>query len=233
MIHLGFEIGSGDPVSVPEGHTIFLGQSQLAGKTTALEGLAVRSGYPCLAFITKIREGSFKRVPRELLHPTAPFYEETMEWRNVRDLCEAVTEENWDKFDRRALRSVCRKGHFGRRTSKLFAQWPKPKTISDVVDNLEIALENATGTREMVLGAIHDDLCDALDDIKKIQKRCSPPKLRIGINVVNLERDREHIQSTVVASMIRWIRTHRERTIVALPETWKFTDAQKKTAVGQ
>lgn len=231
-IHLGFEIGSGQPVEIPYGHTVFLGQTQQAGKTTALEAAAVRSGFRVLAFITKTGEASFRRVPRDLLHASPPYYQESVEWRNVRDLCEAVTEENWDRFQRTALRSVCRAGHFGRAGSKHYAKWPRPKTLADVLDNMATALEEASGTREWIFGNIHADLEEALDEIKPLRKICADPQLKIGINVVNLERRREHIQSLVVASMIRWVREHEKKVIIALPETWKFTDAQKRTAVG-
>jgi len=241
MIHLGFEVGTGNPVTVPEGHTVFLGQSNVSGKTTALEGLASRSGYACLAFVTKVKEGAFQRVPKGLLHPLAPYYEETtalrprqkLEWREVRDLCEAVTGDGWDKFERTALRKMCRAGHFGRPGSKLRAEWKKPKTLEELLENMEIALDKATGNREWIIGNIHDDLAEALDEIEPLKKKCRPPDLKIGLNVVNLIREHEHLQSLVVASMLKWVRQKREHTIIALPEAWKFTDAQKRTAVGQ
>jgi hypothetical protein len=234
MIHLGFQVGSGEPVEVPEGHTIFLGLTQ-HGKTSTLVGMAARSGYACLAFSTKVREASFDRIPRELnlLHPTAPYYEDSLDWQDLRNLCEAVTGDAWDRFDKKALRSMLRKGKFGLRGSKRFTQWSKPRTIDELLDNLDIALENASGNRADALGSVQGDLQDALAELKPLKKKCRVPELKIGINLVDLVRQPEHLQSTVVASMIRWVRSHRERTIIALPEAWKFTDARRKTAVGE
>jgi hypothetical protein len=36
-IHLGYEIGTGEPVSIPLQHLAVTGQTQRSGKTTALE----------------------------------------------------------------------------------------------------------------------------------------------------------------------------------------------------
>lgn len=54
---LGYEVGSGNPVSIPFKHTVITGQSQMAGKTTATEALISRSGMKALEFITKRGEG--------------------------------------------------------------------------------------------------------------------------------------------------------------------------------
>ena len=86
MIPLGFQLGTGEAIAIPAAHTVFVGQTQRAGKTTALEACACRSGFSCLAFLTKRGETSF-RVARQI----PPYYsEENFDWRTVRLMCEAV-----------------------------------------------------------------------------------------------------------------------------------------------
>ena len=240
MIHLGYEIDTGNPVEVPEGHTVFLGQTSMAGKTTAAVGMAVRSGYATVAYETKIQEGGFKLVPKGRLHPTPPYYQEggsppdrTFDWHSIRDLCEAVYERPWGPMQETIIRSFCRRGNFGRPDSKLYATWPMPKTMRDVLCNMDIALKKASGNRQWMLQNLADDLAEALDEIRKLKKKSRVPELKIGINVVNLVREPEYLQSLIVASMIKWVRQNRERTIIMLPEAWKFTDAIRRTAVGQ
>src|SRR4051812_40953139 len=81
MIRLGYEIGSGRPVNIPVNHTVLLGQTQLSGKTTAVEALIARSGLRGVAFITKPGEKSFR-----VQTPIPAFFSEATEdeyWKHV------------------------------------------------------------------------------------------------------------------------------------------------------
>lgn len=225
-IHIGFEVGSGDPVVIPIGHTVIVGQTQRAGKTTALEACATRSHRKAIAFITKRGEGSF-RFGREL----APYYEEAIDWRTVRGIAEAITEEKYDKFQRQCLRSVCRAGQSGRPSSKYFAEWPRPESLDDVLRNIRIALNQATGQREMILGELQDDLKSALEEIDRLKARTKPPDPVAGLNVVDLEPYEFHVQAMIIRSVIRWTLRHAEDTIVCLPEAWKFAPAVRRSGV--
>lgn len=226
MIPIGFEVGSGSPVAIPIGHMVIVGQTQRAGKTTALEAAAARSGMKCVAFLTKRGEASFR-----LSRTIQPYYEDHIDWRTVRALCEALTEEKWDKFQRQCLRSVCRMGQAGRPGTKSFVEWPKPETLEDVCKNVGIALTKASGQREMVFGEIQDDLLTAREELAKLKTSCADPDLLPGLNVVDLERYEFHIQSLVIRSLIRWVLQRGERTIVAVPEAWKFVPAQRRSPV--
>ena len=226
MIQLGFESASGAPVHIPHGHMVIVGQTQRAGKTTALEACAARSGAKCLAFLTKRGEGSF-RLAREL----PPYYEDHIDWRTVRAMCEALTEEKWDKFQRQCLRSVCRAGQAGRIGSKLFIEWPHPKTLEEVRQNVSLALSKATGQREMVFGEIQDDLSTAIEELAKLRTTSVEPQLEIGLNVIDLERYEFHIQSLIIRSAIRWVKNHGQQVIVCLPEAWKFAPSQRRSPV--
>ena len=226
MIHLGFEIGSGAPVHVPVGHMVIVGQSQRSGKTTTLEAAATRSGSKCVAFLTKRGEGSF-RLAREL----PPYYEDHTDWRTVRALCEALTEEKWDKFQRQCLRSVCRAGQSGRIGTKSFVEWPKPETLEDVRKNVALALTKATGQRELIFGEIQDDLQTGIEEIAKLKSSSTSIELLPGLNVIDLERYEFHIKSLIIRSVIRWVHQQSEKTIIALPEAWQYAPAQRRSPV--
>jgi hypothetical protein len=226
VIRLGFEVGTGREVRLPLGHMVIVGMTQRAGKTTTLEACAARSAMKCIAFLTKRGEASF-RLSREI----QPYYEDHIDWRTVRALCEALTEEKWDKFQRQCLRSVCRAGQAGRFGTKSFVEWPRPESLEDICKNVAVALTKATGQREMVLGEIQEDLRTAIEELLKLKTQCADPDLKSGLNVIDLERYEFHIQSLVIRSMIRWVLKHGEKTIIAVPEAWKFVPAQRRSPV--
>ncbi len=58
-IHLGFEVGSGNPVQIQPSHIIVTGLTQQSGKTTTLEALITRSGLRAIVFRTKPGEKGF------------------------------------------------------------------------------------------------------------------------------------------------------------------------------
>jgi len=226
VIPLGFELQTGLPVSIPRGHMVIVGQTQRAGKTTTLEACAARSDAKCIAFLTKRGEGSFR-----LAHEILPYYEDHIDWRTVRALCEALTEEKWDKFQRQCLRSVCRAGQAGRPGTRSFVEWPKPDTLEDVCRNVSTALTKATGQRELIFGEIQDDLKTAIEELGKLKAQTAAPDLAEGLNVVDLERYEFHIQSLIIRSVIRWVNRNGANTIVAMPEAWKFAPAQRRSPV--
>ena len=179
-IPLGFALQSGTAVHIPVGHMVIVGQSQRAGKTTALEACAFRCRYKSVAFLTKRGEESFR-----FANNIEPYYEDSIDWRTVRSLCEALTEERWDKFQRQCLRSVCRAGQSGR--GKGFVEWSRPESLEDVRHNIEAVLTKATGQREMIFGEIHEDLKTIADEIAKLKTSSREINLRPGLNVINLE----------------------------------------------
>lgn len=228
MIPLGFEIGSGAPVSIPLAHTVFLGATSRAGKTTALEACAVRSGCRCLAFLTKRGEQSFR-----LAGEIAPYYsEDHFDWRTVRSLCEAITDERWGTNQRQAIRMVCEAGDLGTPGKASFVEWKRPRNLRELQDNISLAMPKAGGKIKLSLIEVRSDLAAVRRELERLSLESVPPELEIGLNVVELEHEERHIQSLVISSMIRWVRENGRNTIVALPETWKFAPAARRTPVG-
>src|SRR5579872_1328089 len=93
-VHLGFEVGSGEAVSIPLQHLVATGQTQRAGKTTTLEALIARSNVKAIAFVTKRGEGAF-RDAREI----QPYFREQADWKFVASILEASRGEKL-KFER-------------------------------------------------------------------------------------------------------------------------------------
>ena len=61
------------------------GQTQEAGKTTALEGMITRAGLAAVTFITKRGEGSFQGARR-----IKPYFREQADWQFVASILERV-----------------------------------------------------------------------------------------------------------------------------------------------
>src|SRR5207302_11005039 len=77
-IHLGYELGSGDPVAIPIKHMAITGQTQESGKTTTLEALVTRGNLRAVAFVTKRAEGAFHTGRR-----IRPYFRERADWQFV------------------------------------------------------------------------------------------------------------------------------------------------------
>jgi hypothetical protein len=75
-IHLGYEMGSGEAVSVPLHHACITGLTQMSGKTTACHALLSRlpEGFAGLEFRTKRGELSFVGA-----RPVQPFFKTPLE----------------------------------------------------------------------------------------------------------------------------------------------------------
>lgn len=228
MIPLGYELGTGRQILIPPAHTVFVGQTQRAGKTTALEACAVRSNFACLAFLTKRGEASF-RMAREI----PPYYDESnFDWRIVRLLCEAITDDKWDRYQRQAIRQICEDGYLGEPGKKTFVEWRRPESIEEVRRNIDIAYPRSSSKMRGALVEVRSDLAAVRRELDRVKLDTARPELEPGLNVVNLERQEKHIQSLIISSMIRHVRQHETRTIIALPETWKFAPAARRTPVG-
>ncbi len=94
-LHLGYEIGTGDPVGIPLRHLAVTGQTQESGKTTTLEALISRAeGLRAVAFVTKRGERSFQTGRR-----IKPYFRERADWQFVASVLEATLRERL-KFER-------------------------------------------------------------------------------------------------------------------------------------
>jgi len=207
-VHLGFEVGSGEPVTIPVRHMCVTGQTQEAGKTTTLEALIARSGLSALTFVTKRGEGAFVGG-----RATRPYFREQADWRFVSSMLEAFLGERL-KFERSWIM----------RASK------GARTLADVRRNVARLMEKAKGLNAdvfMVLGEYLDELVPA---IARVDWAMSVD-LAHGVNVMDLTTIPASLQHLVIKSSIDWVLEKVENTIVVVPEAWKFIPQGRGTPV--
>jgi hypothetical protein len=209
QIPLGFEVGSGSPAMIPLHHMVITGQTQLAGKTTALEALIARSRAKAIAFVTKRGEGSFRGA-----HVIPPYFREQADWQFVASILEASRGEKM-KFERSWII----------RASKGAA------TLADVQRNVRRLMEKATRGMDadvyLVLDAYLDAVVPQIDRVawaKRVQ-------LSPGLNVMDLTGLNVEMQHLVIRSTIDWVLQHESGTIVVIPEAWKFIPQGRGTPV--
>lgn len=207
-IRLGFELGSGAPVDVPIRHMVVTGQTQEAGKTTALEAMIQRSGRRALAFVTKRGEGSFagaRIVP--------PYFREQADWQFVASILEASRGEKL-KFERAWII----------RASK------GARTLADVQRNVRTALEKAKGLSADVYLTLDAYLEVVVPEIGRVEW-APRVALQPGVNAMDLSALTVEMQHLVIRSSIRWVLEQEEKTLVVVPEAWKFIPQGRGTPV--
>lgn len=201
-IHLGFEVGTGEPVSIPARHMVVTGQTQEAGKTTTLEGLISRSGLPAVAFVTKRGEQSFalgRRIP--------PYFRERADWQFVASVLEATMRERL-KFERAWIM----------RASK------SARTLADVHRNVRSLMQKAKGLSADVYLTLDAYLEIVVPRVASV-RFAETVDLVPGLNVSDLS-DRDsfppELQSLVMRSVLEWIYEKCQGTITIIPEAWEF-----------
>ncbi len=208
-IHLGFEVPTGRAVTIPLRHTAITGQTQEAGKTTALEALISRAeGVRALTFITKRGEQAFQQGKR-----CRPYFRERADWQYVSAILEATLREKM-KFERSWIMQVSKGA----------------QSLADVQRNIETRLEKARGLNESVLTTLHAYLEIVLPQIAATD---FAPSIYLvpGVNVMDLSGFRLEMQSLIIRSAIEWVYEREENTIVIIPEAWEFIPQQRGSPV--
>lgn len=235
-IHLGYVVGTGEPVEIPLRHTAVTGQTQESGKTTTLEGLISRSGLQAVAYVTKRGESSF-----HVMHPIPPYFQERADWKFVQSLLEASTETKL-KFEQswimrasegartlQDVRSNIAKFLNGvkapplppidqvsysgrtRRKAAVSTAEPKERWITKPARGL-------SGDVYYVLNKYLDDIMPQLADMPYT----TTLDLAAGLNVMDLRDYEFPLQALVIRSVTDRIREHLDSTINIIPEAWKF-----------
>jgi hypothetical protein len=219
MIPLGFELGSGRPVAIPLGHLAITGQSQSAGKTTTLEALVSRAGCDACAFLTKRGEGSFR-----VAYYLPPYFSHRTDWPFIRSLLEARAGERL-KFELAQIINLCQ-DYSGPEGS-----WPAPETLGDVLANAELALKSKVrGFVRNVYTILTEYLREVVPGIEDLDYT-ETLELEEGLNVMDLIPYPMPIQSLIIRSAIEWVHHNCERTVLVVPEAWKFTPRRMQTPV--
>lgn len=219
MIPLGFELGTGRPIFIPLGHLAITGQTQAAGKTTTLEALISRSGSDAVAFLTKRGEGSFR-----VAYFLKPYFRDRTDWPFIKSVLEARAGEKL-KFETAQIIALCQD------YSGPEGTWEAPKTLADVLANAEIALKSKVrGYVRNVYVVLCEYLREVVPGIEAMPYTRSL-ELEDGLNVMNLIPFEMPLQALVIRSAIEWVHHNCDRTVVVIPEAWKFTPRRVQTPV--
>lgn len=209
-VHLGYEVGTGTPVAIPLKHMAVCGQTQESGKTTTLEALIRRSGLRAVTFITKRGEASFTDA-----HRTQPYFKDQGGWQYVASVLEASRGEKL-KFERawiiRASQGANTLAEVQANVKKALAD-PKIRGMSaDVYLTLNAYLEVVVPTIARI------DWAPSLH-------------LRAGVNAIDLTEIPEEMQHLVIKSTIDWVLHREQKTVIVVPEAWKYIPQGRGTPV--
>ena len=207
-VRLGWSIGPGEPVRIPIRHMCVAGQTQEAGKTTALEGMITRAGLTAVTFITKRGEGSFKDARH-----IKPYFREQADWQFVASILEASRGEKL-KFERAWII----------RASK------GAKTLAEVQQNVRKAMLKAKGLSADVYLTLDAYLDAVVPTISKV-KWATFVDLKPGVNVMDLTAVPSEMQHLIIKSTLDWVLEHAQSTVVVVPEAWKFIPQGRGTPV--
>lgn len=207
-VHLGFAVPSGTPVEIPLKHMAVCGQTQEAGKTTALEALITRAGVRALTFITKRGEASFTSARR-----SEPYFREQADWQFVAAILEASRGEKL-KFERAWII----------RASK------GARTLADVQRNVQLAMKTAKGLAGDVYLTLDAYLEVVVPAIARV-RWAAKVELAAGVNAMDLTALSLEMQHLVIQSSIEWVLEHGTETVVVVPEAWKFIPQGRGTPV--
>lgn len=209
-VFLGYEVGTGMPVSITITHMIVTGLTQKSGKTTTLRALASRAQQnqrvpvKILFFKTKPGEKAFDGE-----HEVTPYFREVSDWRFVASLLEATVREKL-KFERSWIINAC-KG---------------TKTLRDVDNNIVKSLGRARegSLAHSVLTNLHAYFELVLPDLEHSSFSGTFPELLNGVNVMDLTpyKDKVEVQSLVIRSCLEYILNNLTHTVSIMSELWKF-----------
>lgn len=209
-VHLGFEVGSGEPVAIPVRHMAVTGQTQESGKTTALEALITRSGLAAIAFLTKRGESSFTTARQ-----VRPYFQDRADWQFVQSILEFTMKEKM-KFERAWIVRACQGA----------------RTLADVQRKVEFLQSTSKSSLSqdvyMLLGEYLKTVVPLIASLPK----SSRVEIRAGeLSVIDLVSYPEELQVLVISSTLEWIHKHEHGVITVIPEAWKFIPQGRNTPV--
>lgn len=206
-IKLGYEIESGKQIDISPSHLIVTGVTQLSGKTTTLEALIKRSNCKAIVFKTKIGEKSFTEGTE-----IAPFFRDRSDYEFVASLIEAYSKEKLI-IEKGTLMMLC-KGS---------------SSLLDIKKRVDDKLTE--GKLRGISLEIYTRLQHYLENlIPQIQYANLSKTLQVydGINIMNLERFSEEVQSLIIQSVSDEVMKTMNNLIIVIPEAWKFLPQKYK-----
>lgn len=201
-IHLGFEAGSGEPVSIPLGHTFVTGQTRLSGKTSTLRAIVLRSGRRALAFATKRGEDFEGRPIRPYLPREG---ERPIPWRLVETILASALGQRSMKYERLWIVNAAKGA----------------RSLADVRENVTRLMGKAKGGSAdmyMLLGEYLDLVLPEMQALRASDVLDLEP----GLNVMDLSGVGSHLQALVIRAALERINAHETGILTVFPEAWEF-----------
>lgn len=214
QIFVGYEIGTGDAVFVPVFHTLFTGQTQLSGKTTALKALAkqaAKQGFKVLVIDTKTNFADYLGFGQEV--PVCLQY--STDTLVLRNLLESINERKLTIFQ----------GTLTRVTEDA-------TTYEEVIENLRDTEEKARS--DFIKDACHmlANLLQRLIDQTKKVETTSDLELPYAINRMAINQFEVQGQQLIIRSIFKEALKKYRKLIIILDESYKFLP-QKYTSACQ
>lgn len=210
-VRLGYAVPSGGEVNIPLKHMVITGQTQEAGKTTALEALIDRSQCTALTFITKRGEGAFTSALR-----VQPYLKTRGDWQYVAAILEASRGEKL-KFER-----------------------PWIIRVSKGADDLQVVHQNVKrALADPKVRGMSADIYLTLDayldvvvpEMQRVRWALTVGLNRGDINAMDLTHLSPELQHLVIQSSIDYVQQHCQDTLIVIPEAWKFLPQGRNTPV--
>lgn len=199
-ILLGYEINTGEEISIKLNHLVVTGITQASGKTTCLNALINRGNIKAIIFKTKIGE---KGITEGTIIP--PFYKDVFDWEYASEIMEAHRKEKL-KFERAWIIKYSK----GANSLLEFK-----KNIDEAIPNVKRDLEkNVLITLQAYLDKILPEL--------QYAPLSNTLELKNGVNIMDLERFKEETQGLIIRSVLKEVLEKEKNIVVVIPECWKY-----------
>lgn len=208
-IPLGFEVGTGEPVNIPRGHTFVTGQTQLSGKTTTLLAIVARSNRNALAFITKRGEKMDGRRIRPFLPREG---ERPIHWRFVESIMASALGQKDMRFDRWFILNAAKGA----------------KSLADVRINVGRLREKAKGETQNRYELIGEYLDLVLPEMRALNASHTL-ELNPGLSVIDISGHSLQLQAMVIRAALEQINQHEKGVLTVFPEAWEFCPRDRMT----
>ena len=211
-VHIGFEVGTGNPVAIPLAHIFVTGQTQASGKTTALQAIVARSGCRALAFVTKRGERGLSDSAR-MIRPYLPREgDEPISWRLVETLIASALGQRAMPKERYGIMSAA-KGQ---------------TSLAGVRKRAAELMKTSKGETARMYELLGEYLDLVLPEMRELG---ASPTLELGpgLNVMDLSEASEQLQAMVMRAALERIYEWKRDILTVFPEAWEFAPRDRMT----
>ena len=208
--HVGYEVGTGEPVDAELHHLAIFGLTQKSGKTTSLEAFVQRIDGDASVLVLRTGRGEIGftgavEIPL--------YFRERTDWQFVEGMISAHLQEK-AKFYRGDIMRACRGA----------------SSLQDVRRHIKLALGKAKEGSfvEKIYTELDQYLSEILPQLESLSFS-SDLELSPGPQLMDLESVRPSVQQLVISATIDRVMQSRTNVIVVLPEARDFIPEDRRT----